>query len=50
MKKEKTTPLRQRMNEDMDIRGLCKKAQKRKSRFYAIPCMKSPRRYRTRPG
>ena len=28
MKEEKTTPLRQRMIEDMDIRGLCEKTQK----------------------
>lgn len=27
MKEEKTTPLRQRMMEDMHIRGLCKKTQ-----------------------
>jgi hypothetical protein len=27
MKEEKTTPLRQRMIEDMDIRGLCEKTQ-----------------------
>lgn len=28
MKEEKTTPLRQRMIEDMDIGGLCEKTQK----------------------
>jgi hypothetical protein len=28
MKEEKTTPLRQRMIEDMDLRGLCEKTQK----------------------
>ena len=28
IKEEKTTPLRQRMIEDMDIRGLCEKTQK----------------------
>jgi len=28
MKEEKTTPLRQRMIEDMEIRGLCEKSQK----------------------
>ena len=28
MKEEKTTPLRQRMIEDMNIRGLCEKTQK----------------------
>jgi site-specific recombinase XerD len=27
MKEEKTTPLRKRMMEDMDIRGLCEKTQ-----------------------
>ena len=36
MKQEKSTPLRQRMIEDMDIRGLCEKTQQGHIHFAAF--------------
>jgi len=39
MKEEKTTPLRQRMIEDMNIRGLCEKTQQGHLRFFfSVTC------------